>query len=186
MSVSTSTRTASHSDAASLPTPTQHGSDLGLLALRWGVGLTMAAHGSQKLFGWFDGNGLDGTAEFFAGNGYSAAKSMAVVAGLTETLCGLGLVIGLLTPLAAAGIVGIMLNVIAVEWGGGFFGPAGIEFELLLLIAAVSLALAGPGRFAADRLLPLPVLRTHRLSHCVAAVTLGAAAAGIVLVTLRS
>ncbi|MEU7579963.1 DoxX family protein [Streptomyces sp. NPDC041068] len=184
MSAFTRTRTTSHSDTTNLPAPVQPGSDLGLLLLRWAVGLTMAAHGSQKLFGWFDGGGLDGTAGFFAGSGYSAARTMAVVAGLTETLAGLGLVIGFLTPLAGAGIVGIMLNVMAVKWGSGFFGPTGIEFDLLLLVAAASLALAGPGRFAVDRL--LPVLRAHRLSHGIAAVAFGAAAAGIVLVTLRS
>ncbi|WP_055697513.1 MULTISPECIES: DoxX family protein [Streptomyces] len=184
MSVFTDARTTPPGDAASPATSTQSGADLGLLILRWAVGLTMAAHGSQKLFGWFGGGGLDGTAGFFESSGYTAAKAMAVVAALTETLCGLGLVVGLLTPLAGAGIVGVMLNVIAVKWGNGFFGPTGIEYELLLLIAAASLTLAGPGRYAADRL--LPVLRTHRLSHGIAAVALGAAAAGIVLVTLRS
>ncbi|MEV5983282.1 DoxX family protein [Streptomyces sp. NPDC052114] len=184
MSVFTNTRTTPRSDIPSPSAPAHSGTDLGLLALRWAVGLTMAAHGSQKLFGWFGGGGLDGTAGFFDSSGYSAAKAMAVVAALTETLCGIGLVIGLLTPLAGAGIVGVMLNVIAVKWGSGFFGPGGIEYELLLLIAAASLALTGPGRYAADRL--LPVLRTHRLSHGIAAVALGAAAAGIVLVALRS
>lgn len=181
---STPAGATSPNDATSLPAPSWSGSDLGLLLLRWTVGLTMAAHGTQKLFGWFDGGGLDGAAGFFAGNGYEAAHTMAVIAGLTETLCGLGLVIGLLTPLAAAGVVGVMLNVVAVKWGGGFFSPAGIEFELLLLAAAASLALTGPGRFAADRL--LPVLRAHRLSHGLAAVAFGAATAGIVLVTLRA
>ncbi|QEU96113.1 DoxX family protein [Streptomyces kanamyceticus] len=184
MSVFTSARTASRSDATSLAASARSGSDLGLLVLRWAVGLTMAAHGSQKLFGWFGGGGLDGTEAFFASSGYTAAQTMAVVAALTEVLCGLGLAVGLLTPLAGAGVVGVMLNAIAVKWGSGFFGPNGIEFELLLLVAAVSLTLAGPGRFAADRL--LPGLRTHRLSHGLAAVALGAAAAGIVLVTLRS
>lgn len=184
MSIFTSTRTTSLNDATSLTTTSWSGSSAGLLLLRWAVGLTMAAHGAQKLFGWFGGGGLDGTADFFASNGYSAAQTMAVVAGLTETLCGLGLVAGLLTPLAGAGIVGIMLNVIAVKWGGGFFSPTGIEFELLLLVAAASLALTGPGKLAADRF--LPVLRAHRLVHGVAAVALGAAAAGITLVVLRS
>ncbi|MFD4478910.1 DoxX family protein [Streptomyces sp. NPDC058471] len=159
------------------------GGDIGLLLLRCAVGLTMAVHGSQKLFGWFNGAGLDSTAGFFASEGYSAPKTMATIAGLTETLCGLGLAIGLLTPLAGAGIVGIMLNAIAMKWGNGFFNPAGIEYDLILLTAAVSLALAGPGRFAMDRLLPIP--RAHRLSHGVAAVALGVVSAAIVLVALR-
>lgn len=166
--------------AAAAPQP---GSDIGLLLLRLAVGLTMAAHGSQKLFSWFDGSGIDGTASFFAADGYKAAKTMAWVAALTETLCGLGLAIGLLTPLAGAGILGIMLNAIAVKWGGGFFSPEGVEYDLVLLAGAVAVALTGPGRIAADAL--LPGLREHRFSRGVAAVVLGAVAAAFVLVVLR-
>jgi putative oxidoreductase len=168
--------------AAPLASP-QSGIDIGLLLLRCAIGLTMAVHGGQKLFGWFNGAGLDGTAGFFASDGYSAPKAMATVAGLTETLCGLGLAAGLLTPLAGAGIVGIMLNAIAMKWGNGFFNPSGIEYELLLLAGAVSLALAGPGRLALDHL--LSVTRRHRLSHGLAAVGLGAVCAAVVLVALH-
>ncbi|GGV31905.1 DoxX family protein [Streptomyces spectabilis] len=159
------------------------GTDLGLLLLRVAVGLTMAGHGTQKLFGWFDGGGLNGTAEYFAADGYKAAKAMAWVAALTETFCGLGLAIGLLTPLAGAGILGIMLNAIATKWGGGFFAPEGVEYDLVLLTGAVALALTGPGRVAADHL--LPVLRDHRFARGVAAVALGALSAAFVLVVLR-
>ncbi|MGA4837863.1 DoxX family protein [Streptomyces sp. G45] len=161
----------------------QPGTDLGLLLLRGTVGLTMAVHGSQKLFGWFDGGGLDGTADHFAADGYRAAKAMAWVAGLTETLCGLGLALGLLTPLAGAGILGIMLNATAVKWDGGFFSPEGVEYDLVLLAAAVALALTGPGRVAADHL--LPGLRAHSFARGVAAVALGAISAAFVLVVLR-
>ncbi|QDQ15758.1 DoxX family protein [Streptomyces spectabilis] len=159
------------------------GTDLGLLLLRVAVGLTMAGHGTQKLFGWFDGGGLNGTADHFAADGYKAAKAMAWVAALTETFCGLGLAIGLLTPLAGAGILGIMLNAVATKWGGGFFAPEGVEYDLVLLTAAVALALTGPGRVAADQL--LPVLRDHRFTRGVAAVALGALSAAFVLVVLR-
>ncbi|EPH40803.1 DoxX family protein [Streptomyces aurantiacus] len=172
-----------HRHGASPALASQPGADIGLLLLRLAVGLTMAAHGSQKLFGWFDGSGLDDTAAFFAADGYKAAKAMAWVAALTETLCGLGLAIGLLTPLAGAGILGIMLNAIAVKWGGGFFSPEGIEYDLVLLAGAVSVALTGPGRLAADAL--LPGLRDHRFSRGAAAVVLGAVSAAFVLVVLR-
>ncbi|MYV78377.1 DoxX family membrane protein, partial [Streptomyces sp. SID1046] len=84
---------------ASLSTP---GHDTGLLLLRLVLGLTMAAHGAQKLFGWFGGGGISGTGQFFTASGYSAGDAMAVLAGLTETLGGLGLALGLLTPLAGA------------------------------------------------------------------------------------
>ncbi|KJS59249.1 DoxX family protein [Streptomyces rubellomurinus] len=156
-----------------------HAYDAGLLLLRLALGLTMAAHGSQKLFGWFGGGGLDGTGQFFTMSGYPAGHAMAVVAGLTETLGGLALAVGLLTPLAGAAIVGTMVNAIAVTWGGGFFAPKGNEYELLLTAAAAALALTGPGRYAVDRF--LPVLRAHRLAYGAAAVVVGLATAGVVL-----
>jgi len=111
--------------------------DAGLLVLRLGVGATMAAHGTQKLFAWFDGGGLSGTEKFFAASGYPMAKSFAVVAGLSETLGGIGLILGLFTPLAAAAILGTMLNAIAVKWGG-FFAPKGVEYETILAVAATA------------------------------------------------
>ncbi|MFJ8076476.1 DoxX family protein [Streptomyces sp. NPDC096176] len=166
------------------PTTNGYGStsaayDVGLLLLRVVLGLAMAAHGAQKLFGWFDGPGLTATGEAFSASGYPAGQVMAVVAALSETLGGLGLAVGLFTPLAAAAVVGVMINAIAVKWGGGFFSPKGIEFELLILTAAASLALTGPGRLAADHF--LPVLRRHRLVHGLAAVALGVVTAVIVL-----
>ncbi|WP_030253581.1 DoxX family protein [Streptomyces violens] len=152
---------------------------LGLLLLRLAVGLTMAAHGSQKLFGWFGGPGLDGTGQFFTMSGYPSGKAMAVVAGLTETFGGLGLALGLLTPLAGAAVLGTMVNALAVKWGGGFFAPKGIEYELLLTVAAAALTLTGPGRWAVDRL--LPGLRRERAAYGVAAVALGVIVAFVVL-----
>jgi putative oxidoreductase len=158
--------------------------DAGLLLLRLVLGLTMAAHGSQKLFGWFDGGGLKGTGAFFASAGYPSGETMAAVAGLSEILGGLGLVLGLLTPLAGAAVVGTLVNAAAVKWSGGFFAPKGVEYELLLVAGAAALALTGPGRCAADRL--LPVLRTHRLSYGVYGVLLGVAAGAAVLLFVRS
>ncbi|MEV6067838.1 DoxX family protein [Nocardia sp. NPDC052001] len=153
--------------------------DLGLLILRLVVGLTMAAHGAQKLFGWFSGGGIDGTAAFFDSSGYPAARTMAVIAGLTETFGGLGLALGLLTPLAGAAVVGTLLNALAVKWGGGFFAPKGVEYELLLTAAAATLTLTGPGACALDRY--LPALRTPRLAYGLAALVLAVVSAGLVL-----
>ncbi|MFF4261121.1 DoxX family membrane protein [Streptomyces virginiae] len=153
---------------AALSTP---GHDTGLLLLRLVLGLTMAAHGAQKLFGWFGGGGISGTGQFFTASGYPAGDAMAVLAGLTETLGGLGLALGLLTPLAGAAIVGTLINAIAVHGAGSFFAPKGIEYELLLTAGAAALALTGPGRYAVDRF--LPVLRGHRLAHGALAVALG-------------
>lgn len=156
--------------------------NVGLLLLRLVVGLGMAAHGSQKLFGWFGGGGIDGTGQFFAMSGYPSGKTMAVVAGLSETLGGLGIALGLLTPLAAAAIVGEMVNALAVK-GGGYFAPTGIELELLLVVSAASIALTGPGRYAFDRF--VPVLRSHRVIYGAAAVVLALVVGGVFL-ALRS
>ncbi|MCK7626744.1 DoxX family membrane protein [Streptomyces sp. RS10V-4] len=163
--------------------PGLRGVDAGLLLLRLVVGLTMAAHGVQKLFGWFGGPGLGPTGQYFAANGYPAGRPMALLAGLTETVGGLGLALGLLTPLAAAGVIGVMVNALGLRWGGGFFAPQGVEYEVVLLAAAGALALTGPGRWSLDRF--LPGLRAHRLVHGVAAVVLGVAAGLVVLLVLR-
>lgn len=167
--------------AIARPTPTssQHGYDLGLLVLRLGLGLTLAGHGVQKLFGWFGGFGLEATGKFFTSVGYPAGETMALVAGLTETLGGLGLALGLITPLAGAAVVGTMLNALAVSWSGTFFAPTGSEFVLLLIAAGTALTLTGPGRYALDSF--LPVLRTHRLRHGAAALALGLLTAAVVL-----
>ncbi|MER6256599.1 DoxX family membrane protein [Streptomyces sp. NPDC001584] len=167
---------AARPELSALSTP---GHDTGLLLLRLVLGLTMAAHGSQKLFGWFGGGGISGTGQFFTASGYPAGDAMAVLAGLTETLGGLGLALGLLTPLAGAAIVGTLINAIAVHGAGAFFAPKGIEYELLLTAGAAALALTGPGWYAADRF--LPVLRSHRLTHGALAVTLGVVLAAVLL-----
>lgn len=156
-----------------------HATDAGLLVLRIAIGLTMAVHGAQKLFGWFDGPGLDGTGQFFTSVGYPSGDAMAVVAGLTETFGGLALAVGLLTPLAGAAVLGTMLNALAVKWGDGFFAPTGVEYELLLVAGAAALTLTGPGRYAADYF--VPVLRQHRITHGVGAVLLAAVTAGVIL-----
>ncbi|MGW4645819.1 DoxX family protein [Kitasatospora sp. NPDC004289] len=153
--------------------------DLGLLVLRLGLGLTMAGHGLQKLFGWFGGSGLDATSQFFASVGYPAPDAMAVVAALTETLGGLGVALGLLTPLAGAAVVGTMLNALAVTWTGSFFSPDGPEYVIMLLAAFTALTLTGPGRYSADSF--VPVLNRHRLVYGLAALALAVITAGVVL-----
>jgi putative oxidoreductase len=167
------------------PAPTAtatHGHDIGLLLLRFAIGLTIAVHGSQKLFGWFDGGGLTATGVGFEAMGYPSGETMALIAGLSEFLGGLGLALGVLTPLAAAAVVGTMLNaVVAVHWEGGFFAPEGIEYPMVIGVGAAALALTGPGRYAADPLLPVPALRTHQLQHGLAALALALVTAFIFL-----
>ncbi|MBP2402348.1 putative oxidoreductase MhqP [Streptomyces netropsis] len=162
--------------AAALPPA---GVSLGLLLLRLMLGIIMVGHGTQKLFGWFNGPGIDGTAQGFGDVGYPAPRTMAVIAGLSETLGGLGLALGLLTPLAAAAVLGTMINALDVTWDGGFFLPKGVEFTLLVALAATALALTGPGRYAVDRY--LPVLRANRPAYGVAAIALAVVAGAVVL-----
>src|SRR5580765_1363950 len=112
--------------------------DLGLLMLRSVVGLTLAAHGTQKLFGWFGGYGLAGTGGFMEQLGFRPGRRAALMAGLSETVGGLLLALGAATPLAAALIVGVMLvATFSVHWTKGFFNHnGGYEYPLVLATAA--------------------------------------------------
>ena len=122
----------------------------GLLLLRVVVGLAFVGHGTQKLFGWFGGYGPQGTGGFFASQGYRAGVVMAVAAGLCETVGGLLLAFGFLTPLAGALLAIVMINAIgAVTLKRAFM--LGSELEIAYLTVAVSLAATGPGRFSLDR-----------------------------------
>ncbi len=123
--------------------------EYGLLILRLVVGLLFAAHGAQKLFGAFGGDGPQGTAAFFGSLGYRRPATMAIVAGLAELGGGLMLATGFLTPLAAFLLTTVMLNAIAtVVWPKGFLG--GYELELTLATVAVALAATGPGEISLD------------------------------------
>ena len=129
--------------------------DLGLLILRFVVGLTLAAHGAQKLFGWFGGYGLDGTGQFLEALGFRPGRRHAALAGLTEAGGGVLLALGLLTPLGAALIASVMLvATITVNLKNGFFAASGgYEYNLVLAAAAASIAFTGPGALSIDALL---------------------------------
>jgi len=126
----------------------------GLLLLRVVVGGTMAAHGAQKLLGWFDGPGLGGVQKMLGSLGFRWPSAMALGLALTE--CGgLLFALGFLTPFAALGIAVVMLNAVAlVHFKNGFWnGKGGYEFNLVLLSVAVAVSATGPGRFSIDRAL---------------------------------
>ncbi len=126
-----------------------------LLILRIVVGVLFLGHGTQKLFGWFGGHGLEGTAGFFSSLRFRPPKLAAFAAGGSEALGGLLFVFGLLTPLAAAMIVGVMLNAIfAVHWQHGpWVTEGGFEYPLVMAAAAVAIVGAGPGMYAIDHFL---------------------------------
>jgi putative oxidoreductase len=126
--------------------------EYGLLLLRLVLGLTFAAHGSQKLFGAFGGPGLRGAAEYLGGLGYRAPLAMAFVAGSFEMASGILLACGLLTPLAALTIAVLMLNAIGAELlrNGFWVRFGGCEYALLIWTIAVALAATGPGQLSLD------------------------------------
>jgi putative oxidoreductase len=163
------------------------GTDIGLLLLRLGIGGVVFAHGAQKVFGLWGGTGIAGFATNLEGLGYQQATTLSWLTGVTELIAGAFLVLGLLTPLAAAAVLAIMINAVLLKLGNGFFvtGPKGsdaIEFSGLLGLGAACLVLTGPGRIALDN-----GRAWHRrpASWGVLALVIGVAAAVLVYVLLR-
>ena len=145
----------------------------GLLLLRLVLGLYMAAHGAQKLFGWFGGHGLDATGEFMVHLGFRPGRAFATVASATELVSGLLVALGLLGPIGPALMISVMIVAMAtVHWKSGLFATNnGVELPLLFAAGAFALALTGPGRFSLDALLGLEPLMTPRVVY--AALTVG-------------
>lgn len=132
--------------------------DVGLLVLRVGVGLPFALHGFQKLFGWFGGGGFRGTSAWFASLGFGDGRAATFLAGTGEIVGGLGLALGLLTPLPAAALIGTMTTAAFVNNAtAGFWSVAkGWELNGYLIVAAAALAVAGPGALSVDAVLDVP------------------------------
>jgi len=125
---------------------------IALVPLRLGVGVVMAAHGSQKLFGWFGGYGLKGTGQFFAEKlGLEPGLLMAALAGSSEFFGGLLLILGLYTRVGALAVAGTMAVAIAKVHWGVFFAPSGMEYPLTVLLASFALLIGGGGAFSIDR-----------------------------------
>ena len=125
--------------------------DLGLAGLRVVFGGLIAAHGTQKLFGWFDGPGWRANADTFETIGYRPGEFFGTLAGLAELTGGLLLVLGLVTPLAGAIVLGTMINAVNATWSGGLLTGQGYEAPLLYGVVAAVLAFTGAGRFSLDR-----------------------------------
>lgn len=128
--------------------------DLGLLIARLIVGLLVAAHGAQKLFGWFGGYGLEATGDFFGKLGFQPGRLFATTAGLGEFVGGLLIALGFLGPVGPAILLAVMIvAALSVHWQNGLFATSnGIELPLLYGTAAVRFALAGPGRYSLDEM----------------------------------
>jgi len=128
-------------------------SDAGIaaLVLRIPVGIILAAHGAQKLFGWFGGYGLEGTGQWMASIGFEPGYLMALLAGSAEFFGGIALILGLLTRPAALLAAFTMLMAMTVHIGNGMFvSNNGYEFALTLLAATVALTIQGAGSYAVD------------------------------------
>ena len=151
----------------------------GLFLIRAVLGALLFAHGTQKLYGWFGGYGLDGTGGFFESVGHKPGRTMAKLAGLSEAGGGLLLLMGLFTPLGSAMIVGTMIvAAVSVHKDNGLWSTNG-GYELPLLNAAVAagLAFTGAGKWSLDSALDTPWNRgfgAGLLALCLAGVTAGA------------
>lgn len=139
--------------------------DLGFLVARVLIGLLMAAHGAQKLFGWFGGHGLQATGEFFGQLGFRPARLVAIAAALGEFTSGLLIALGLFGPVGPALMLAVMVvAALSVHWRNGLFATSnGIELPLLYSIAALRFALTGPGRYSLDAALGLQWTWTPRV-----------------------
>jgi putative oxidoreductase len=125
--------------------------DFGVLLVRVGVGATLAAHGGQKLFGWFNGPGLERAGDLFDSMGFHPGRQNAMAAGAAEIGSGVLLAAGLATPAAGAAAAGTMVVASAVHGPNGFFAQnGGYEYSAILGLTAVGIALAGPGRVSLD------------------------------------
>ena len=130
---------------------------VGLLLLRVVAGLVMAAHGTQKLFGWFGGYGLKQTGEFFVQLGFQQGRAFATAASLAEIASGLLIAVGLLGPIGPALMISVMIvAMITVHWKNGLFAADnGVEVPLLYASIAFALALIGFGHYSLDTLVGL-------------------------------
>ena len=125
----------------------------GLTILRIVVGIIFAAHGSQKLFGWFGGYGLAGTAQWMESIGLAPGTLMAALAGGTEFFGGLALIVGLLARPAALGLsFTLLVAIFSVHISNGLFmANNGYEFALALLGGTVAVLIEGAGKLSIDR-----------------------------------
>lgn len=135
-------------------------SGLEALVLRVPIGLILSAHGSQKLFAWFGGYGLDGTGQWMASVGLNPGFVMALLAGSAEFFGGVALMLGLLTrPAAIVNALTMLVALFWVHWGHGFFlDTHGIEYALALLSATSALVFIGGGQYSLDALIETKLL----------------------------
>lgn len=147
------------------------------------IGLVMAAHGAQKLFGWFGGHGIAGTGGFFEAAGFRPGRLLAVAAGLGETGSGVLVALGLFGPVGPALMLSVMIVASSLHWRNGLFAMSnGIELPLLYATGALALGLTGYGVYSLDALFGIATFWTTPLVLTVIAL---AVVGGIVNLALR-
>lgn len=149
---------------------------VGRLILRGAVGGFFVGHGTQKLFGWFGGHGLEGTSQFFENLGARPGRLTATAAGAAEAGGGALMLLGLATPVAASAITSVMLTAInrVHKKNGPWITNGGYEYNVVLIGAALALAEVGPGRPSLDSALGMDM---HGSGWALAALATGAAGA---------
>lgn len=131
------------------PPRTWVGADIGLLIIRVSLGVVVGGHGLQKMFGWFDGGGIDGFAGALGSMGFTRGTTfLSWVTALAEVGGGALLILGLLTPVGASALLGVALNIVYLQRGDAFIG--GWEFPAFFGAIALGLLFSGPGRIAVD------------------------------------
>jgi putative oxidoreductase len=158
--------------------------DAGLLIARFVFGLLMAAHGTQKLFGWFGGYGLTAVSGYFESLGFRPGRFFALVASLTEVVGGVLVAAGFLGPIGPALVLSVMIvAALTVHAQHGLFAASnGIEVPLLYGAAALALGLTGPGAYSLDGALGLTSVWTPAI---VWGVLLVGAVGGVLNVAVR-
>ncbi|MGW7823573.1 DoxX family protein [Streptomyces puniciscabiei] len=144
---------------------------LGLLTLRVILGGFVAAHGVQKSTHLWGGGGLEASSKEFRDDGFVGGKLTALAAGGTQLVGGALLIFGLLTPLAAAAVIGTMVVATTVKLRVGFWSQdGGFEYPLFLSLLGIAVAWTGPGDFSLDGVLGLDALYAHRCAAWVVSV----------------
>jgi putative oxidoreductase len=156
---------------------------IGLLIARLIIGLVMAAHGAQKLLGWFGGYGLQATGEFMVQLGFTQGRAFAAMASIVEITSGLLIALGFLGPVGPALMISVMIvAALTVHWKNGLFAAKnGVELPLLFIASALAFAMAGFGPYSLDGLLGFTTPWSPGMTWLVIAVGIAGGLANVAL-----